>query len=257
MPFPRPCGATGNDARKLHALAFAHVRGALLMHEVLYNEAAVGGEDLTGDKACPLRGEECHGVGDVLRCAQTAQRRFADQLLHGLLPQHLDHISVDDAGGHAVYPDAGGGQFHSQRPGQGDDTRLCAGVSHLAACPPLAPDGGNIYDAAPFFRDHVGEGRLDGVPGAAQIYRQIPVPHLVSGVLKQPLTRHTGVVYHQLYRAEGLAQLPDHLGHGSAVRDIGLEHGGMTARCRQFLHQLPGLVRPIQVVDAYSPALMG
>ena len=102
----------------------------------------------------------------------------------------------------------------------------------------------------------MGEGRLDGVPGAAQIYRQIPVPHLVGGVLKQPLTRHTGVVYHQLYRAEGLAQLPDHLGHGGAVRDIGLEHGGMTARCCQFLHQLPGLVRPVQVVDAHSPALM-
>ena len=35
-PFPRPCGATGNDARKLHALAFARFRSALLMHEVLY-----------------------------------------------------------------------------------------------------------------------------------------------------------------------------------------------------------------------------
>ncbi len=68
------------------------------MHEVLYNEAAVGGEDLTGDKACPLRGEECHGIGDILGCSQAAQRRLADQLLHGLLPQHLDHISVDDAG---------------------------------------------------------------------------------------------------------------------------------------------------------------
>ncbi|WP_418482927.1 hypothetical protein [Dysosmobacter sp.] len=35
VPFPRPCGATGNDAQELHALAFVHVRGALLMHEVL------------------------------------------------------------------------------------------------------------------------------------------------------------------------------------------------------------------------------
>ena len=35
VPFPRPCEATGNDARKLHALAFVHVRSALLMHEVL------------------------------------------------------------------------------------------------------------------------------------------------------------------------------------------------------------------------------
>ena len=35
VPFPRPCGATGNDAQKLHALTFAHFRGAVLMHEVL------------------------------------------------------------------------------------------------------------------------------------------------------------------------------------------------------------------------------
>ena len=38
VPFPRPCGATGNDAPKLHALAFAHVRGVLLMHEVLRSD---------------------------------------------------------------------------------------------------------------------------------------------------------------------------------------------------------------------------
>ena len=38
MPFHRPCRATGNDARKLHALAFVHVRGALLMHEVLCSD---------------------------------------------------------------------------------------------------------------------------------------------------------------------------------------------------------------------------
>ena len=35
VPFPRPCGATGNDAQKLHALTVAHFRGAVLMHEVL------------------------------------------------------------------------------------------------------------------------------------------------------------------------------------------------------------------------------
>ena len=35
VPFPRPCGATGNDAQKLHAPAFEHFRGAVLTHEVL------------------------------------------------------------------------------------------------------------------------------------------------------------------------------------------------------------------------------
>lgn len=32
---PHPCGATGNDARKLHAYAFAHFRGAAFLLEVL------------------------------------------------------------------------------------------------------------------------------------------------------------------------------------------------------------------------------
>ena len=36
VPFPRPCGATGNGAQKLHAPAFAHFRGAVLTHEVLF-----------------------------------------------------------------------------------------------------------------------------------------------------------------------------------------------------------------------------
>ena len=36
MPVPRPCGATGHDARTLHALAFVQVRGVLLMQEVLW-----------------------------------------------------------------------------------------------------------------------------------------------------------------------------------------------------------------------------
>ena len=35
VPVPRPCGAAGNDAQKLHAPAFAHFCGAVFMHEGL------------------------------------------------------------------------------------------------------------------------------------------------------------------------------------------------------------------------------
>ena len=47
VPFPRPCGATGKDAQKLHALAFAPFRGAVLMYEVLclHDQLAVLGVD--------------------------------------------------------------------------------------------------------------------------------------------------------------------------------------------------------------------
>ena len=55
VPFPRPCGATGNDAQKLHAYVFAHFRGAVLMHEVLYpksggfsNESTRSRQSITG-----------------------------------------------------------------------------------------------------------------------------------------------------------------------------------------------------------------
>ena len=41
VPFPRPCGATGNDAQKLHAPAFAHFRDAAFMHEVLCRKKAL------------------------------------------------------------------------------------------------------------------------------------------------------------------------------------------------------------------------
>ena len=67
VPFTRPCKATGNDARKLHALAFVHVRGALLMHEVLYNEAAVGGEHLPRDERGAVTGQEGHCLRHILR----------------------------------------------------------------------------------------------------------------------------------------------------------------------------------------------
>ena len=41
VPFPRPWGAAGNDAQKLHAPAFAHFRDAAFMHEVLCRKKAL------------------------------------------------------------------------------------------------------------------------------------------------------------------------------------------------------------------------
>lgn len=45
-----------------------------------------------------------------------------------------------------------GGQLRRQRPGQADDGRLGGGVGHLAAGAPLAPDGGDVHNAAPHAR---------------------------------------------------------------------------------------------------------
>ena len=51
VPFPRPFGATGNDARKLHTHGFARFRGALSAHEVLCRFCCPGLLLVPGDAA--------------------------------------------------------------------------------------------------------------------------------------------------------------------------------------------------------------
>ena len=74
VPFPRPCGATGNDAQKLHAPAFAHFRGAVLTHEVLCQQvlrAAEAGVDAVFFEKLLVRaafGDAAVGNDDDLAC---------------------------------------------------------------------------------------------------------------------------------------------------------------------------------------------
>ena len=60
VPFPRPCGTTGNDAQKLHAPTIAHFRGALLTHEVLCLRVFV---EQSGFRKLCLRAKERGFVG--------------------------------------------------------------------------------------------------------------------------------------------------------------------------------------------------
>ena len=50
VPFPRPCGATGKDAQKLHAPSFVRFRGAAILHEVLFHTRGEAyAEEITGE----------------------------------------------------------------------------------------------------------------------------------------------------------------------------------------------------------------
>ena len=80
VPFPRPCGATGNDAQKLHAPAFAHFRGAVRTHEVLYDKKQTAGNGsllesvrITQRPLRPLRREPA-GRGWTGKCACAPDR---------------------------------------------------------------------------------------------------------------------------------------------------------------------------------------
>ena len=60
-----------------------------------------------------------------------------------------------------------------------------------------------------------------------------------------------------IHRAEGLPQLSNHLRHGGSVSHVRLKGGGLTTGGGELLHQLLCLILPVQIVDAYGPALMG
>ena len=102
---------------------------------------------------------------NVLRRAQTAQGSLFCQFFQGFLTQNLHHVGVDDTGRHTVDPNVGGGQFHSQRTGEGNEGSLGAGVCYLTAGAPQSPHGGNIDDAAPLLVKHMGQDSLNGIAG--------------------------------------------------------------------------------------------
>lgn len=91
----------------------------------------------------------------------------------------------------------------------------------------------------------------------AQIHRKVSVPHFIGNILKETLPRNAGVVHHQLHRTERFPQFLDHARHGGTVGNIRLKDGGLTTGSGELLHQLLCLILPVQIVDAYGPALMG
>ena len=221
----------------------------------LQYKSPVAGQHLPGDEGRSLIREEADGGGDVLRCAQPPQRRLLHQLRHDLLGQRGEHIRLDNARSHAVHPYARGGKLRRQRPGQRDHRALGGGIRHLAAGTPQPPDGRDVHDAALVLPQHGGQHRLHRVVRAVHIDGEIPMPHLVGGVLKQSLSRHAGVVHQQRYLAEFPLDPAHHLVHLRPIRHVRLHGDGASARRPYLLHQCGGAVLPLPVVDAHGVAL--
>ena len=115
---------------------------------MLHGHAAVNHDDLAGDVACFIGGEEGGGVGDVLRLAEVGQGDAGEQGFAGLLGNGIGHIGGDEAGGDGVHGDLAAGDFLSHGLGETDDAGLGGGVVALAYVAGQAHDGGNVDDAA-------------------------------------------------------------------------------------------------------------
>ena len=106
-------------------------------------------------------------------------------------------------------------------------------------------------------REHVGQHRLDGIFGAADVNGEKAVPGLIVHVLEQALAGNAGVVHQQRHGA----QLPLHGAyhglHGAPAGHVCLHGDGVLAPAAQLLRQVLGLLAVLTIVDAHGIALSG
>ena len=150
--------------------------------------ATVDGDDLAGDPARTLRGEELHAVGDVLGLAQPPQRDAGHQVTLAVLavagPLPLGgRVGQDEAGTDAVHRDAEGPQLVGHLPGEAELARLGAGVG-LDAGLAHGQRGRrrDVDDPAPAALLHA---RHHG-PGAQERAGQVGVDHGMPVLARRP-----------------------------------------------------------------------
>ena len=87
-------------------------------------KSPVHGEYLSRDEGCRLISEEKHAFGHVLRCAETAERRFLRKRTQRVRIIAGVHVGIDDAGRYRIDADMGGSEFSGKCLCEADDRRL-------------------------------------------------------------------------------------------------------------------------------------
>ena len=103
----------------------------------------------------------------------------------------------------------------------------------------------------------MGQHRLDGIFGAADVNGEKAVPGLVVHVLKQALAGNAGVVHQQRHGAQFPLHGAYHGLHGAPAGHVCLHGDGVLAPAAQLLRQVLGLLAVLTIVDAHGIALSG
>ena len=169
------------EGRRVSAVD-AHDRGPEVDGGV---DAAVGGDDLAGDRPGGVGGEEHDGVGDLLggRTRRVGMTPSTASATPGLARLLAPHLGLDDAGGDAVGADAARAVLHGQGPGHAVEGGLAGRVHGPAGGAAQAADRADGDDRARPGGEH---GREHGGRGE-QRRADVDVPHLVELVDGQRL----------------------------------------------------------------------
>src|SRR3989449_3062739 len=112
------------------------------------DHSSVDDEDLTGDVAGLVRGQEGDRVRDVLDRAESPERDLLEEVVFDLLGKRIGEIGRDEPGSHGVGRDVSAGHFARDRLGEPDDAGLRGRVVGLSGIPDDAADRSDVHDPA-------------------------------------------------------------------------------------------------------------
>jgi hypothetical protein len=193
---------------------------------LLLGKAAADLDGLAGDPASGIRREEADDRCDFFRCAETPQRRAADQRVLVLLRSVGGEFGFDEARQHCIDRYAAGAEFHavtaselferafghlidSEQPGDLRDVRSATG---------------DIDDPAVIA--HPGNSSLNREHRASRIDRDCPVEFFFGHVRHRGAIADTGIVDQDVERAEFFDRCGNEMPDFGDVGHVGLDRGG-------------------------------
>ena len=113
-------------------------------------QAAVDGDDLSGDVAGGVGGQEADDGGDFIGLSETLHGDHGFDDFLDLVGQDVGHIGGDESGGDTIDGDPAFGKFLGRRLGQADQAGLGGRIVALAG---IAHDTGDAGDLRSGGRD--------------------------------------------------------------------------------------------------------
>ena len=160
----------------------------------LHGHAAIDHDDLAGDVAGFIGGEESGGVGDIFRLAEVGQGDAGEQGFASFLGDGIGHVGGDEAGGDGVDRYLAAGDFLSHGLGEADDTGLGGRVVTLAHVAGEAHDGGNVDDATCRALHERALQGFDKEEDALEVGGEYGIPVAFLHAHEQPVLGDAGVV---------------------------------------------------------------
>ena len=130
------------------------------LHLYFYMLAAIDRQGRAGDETGIVGDEEHDAAGDVICCAQSADRDAFHDLFQNIRRDGADHFCVDIAGRDGINRDADAGAFLGQRLGEAVDAGFGGSVIDLAVLARLTVDRTDIDNATEFAFAHAMDNRV-------------------------------------------------------------------------------------------------